>query len=186
MNNVAQHYLINMRDGRVILYTDQAARQVDYHSISEEVAKAIDDGRLTSETVIARIKANLINNQDAWDDLLKKKTTTNVHRSTLTRDDSEGTGTTPSAEEAGEEFNMDVPAGGAHAGEGAPANAGAGDAPAPKNNQGVKRVRGARRGGENNAAGEGAPANAGDAEAGAGEATAAEDAGAGAGEPLKV
>ena len=179
MNNVAQHYLINMRDGRVILYTDQAARQVDYHSISEEVAKAIDDGRLTSETVIARIKANLINNQDAWDDLLKKKTTTNVHRSTLTRADSEGTGTTPSAEAAGDEFNMEVPAGGAPAGE-APANAGAGDAPAPKN-KGGKKDKGAKKGGENNAAGEGAPA-----EAGAGEAPAAEDAGAGAGEPLKV
>lgn len=165
MNNVAQHYLINMRDGRVILYTDQAARQVDYHSISEEVAKAIDDGRLTSETVIARIKANLINNQDAWDDLLKKKTTTNVHRSTLTRADSEGTGTTPSAEAAGEEFNMEVPAGGA---------------PAPKN-KGGKKDKGAKKGDENNAAGKGAPA-----EAGAGEAPAAKDAGAGAAGTLKI
>ena len=183
--NNGQHCLINMRDGRIIPYTNQAIKMVDYHAISHEVAMAIKDGRVTRDEVISRIKANLINNQDAWEDLLKRKTTMNVHRSTLNKDDSEGLGTTPSAEEASGEFQMEVPAGGAPAGDGAPANAGA-EAPAPKNNQGVKRVRGARRGGENNAAGDGAPANAGDAEAGAGEATAAEDAGAGAGEPLKV
>lgn len=177
--NNGQHCLINMRDGRIIPYTNQAIKMVDYHAISHEVAMAIKDGRVTRDEVISRIKANLINNQDAWEDLLKRKTTMNVHRSTLNKDDSEGLGTTPSAEEASGEFQMEVPAGGAPAGE-APANAGAGDAPAPKN-KGGKKDKGAKKGGENNAAGEGAPA-----EAGAGEASAAEDAGAGAGEPLKV
>lgn len=178
--NNGQHCLINMRDGRIIPYTNQAIKMVDYHAISHEVAMAIKDGRVTRDEVISRIKANLINNQDAWEDLLKRKTTMNVHRSTLNKDDSEGLGTTPSAEEASGEFQMEVPAGGAPAGEGAPANAGAGEAPAPKN-KGAKKDKGAKKGGENNAAGEGAPA-----EAGAGEAPAAEDAGAGAGEPLKV
>lgn len=177
--NNGQHCLINMRDGRIIPYTNQAIKMVDYHAISHEVAMAIKDGRVTRDEVISRIKANLINNQDAWEDLLKRKTTMNVHRSTLNKDDSEGLGTTPSAEEASGEFQMEVPAGGAPAGE-APANAGAGDAPAPKN-KGGKKDKGAKKGGENNAAGEGAPA-----EAGAGEAPAAEDAGADAGEPLKV
>lgn len=177
--NNGQHCLINMRDGRIIPYTNQAIKMVDYHAISHEVAMAIKDGRVTRDEVISRIKANLINNQDAWEDLLKRKTTMNVHRSTLNKDDSEGLGTTPSAEEASGEFQMEVPAGGAPAGE-APANAGDGDAPAPKN-KGGKKDKGAKKGGENNAAGEGAPA-----EAGAGEAPAAEDAGAGAGEPLKV
>lgn len=178
--NNGQHCLINMRDGRIIPYTNQAIKMVDYHAISHEVAMAIKDGRVTRDEVISRIKANLINNQDAWEDLLKRKTTMNVHRSTLNKDDSEGLGTTPSAEEASGEFQMEIPAGGAPAGEGAPANAGAGEAPAPKN-KGAKKDKGAKKGGENNAAGEGAPA-----EAGAGEAPAAEDAGAGAGEPLKV
>lgn len=176
--NNGQHCLINMRDGRIIPYTNQAIKMVDYHAISHEVAMAIKDGRVTRDEVISRIKANLINNQDAWEDLLKRKTTMNVHRSTLNKDDSEGLGTTPSAEEASGEFQMEVPAGGAPAGE-APANAGA-EAPAPKN-KGGKKDKGAKKGGENNAAGDGAPA-----EAGAGEAPAAEDAGAGAGEPLKV
>lgn len=178
--NNGQHCLINMRDGRIIPYTNQAIKMVDYHAISHEVAMAIKDGRVTRDEVISRIKANLINNQDAWEDLLKRKTTMNVHRSTLNKDDSEGLGTTPSAEEASGEFQMEIPAGGAPAGEDAPANAGAGEAPAPKN-KGAKKDKGAKKGGENNAAGEGAPA-----EAGAGEAPAAEDAGAGAGEPLKV
>ena len=163
--NNGQHCLINMRDGRIIPYTNQAIKMVDYHAISHEVAMAIKDGRVTRDEVISRIKANLINNQDAWEDLLKRKTTMNVHRSTLNKDDSEGLGTTPSAEEASGEFQMEVPAG---------------DAPAPKN-KGGKKDKGAKKGGENYAAGEGAPA-----EAGAGEAPAAEDAGAGAGEPLKI
>lgn len=105
MNNT-QHYLINMADGRVILYTKQAARQINYHSISEAVAKAISSGKISAKEVISRIKANLINNQDAWDDLLKKKTTMNTRKSTLTPEDTEGSETTPETEEVNEEFDM--------------------------------------------------------------------------------
>lgn len=105
MNNT-QHYLINMADGRVILYTKQAARQINYHSISEAVAKAISSGKISAKEVISRIKANLINNQDAWDDLLKKKTMMNTRKSTLTPEDTEGSETTPETEEVNEEFDM--------------------------------------------------------------------------------
>lgn len=107
MNNT-QHYLINMADGRVILYTKQAARQINYHSISEAVAKAISSGKISAKEVISRIKANLINNQDAWDDLLKKKTTMNTRKTVLNTDDSEGSETTPETEDVGEEFDMPV------------------------------------------------------------------------------
>ena len=58
--NQQEHYLINMADGRRILYTKQAARQINYHPITQEVAYAIDEGRLTWQEVVARIKANLI------------------------------------------------------------------------------------------------------------------------------
>lgn len=104
--NSTQHYLINMTDGRVILYTKQAARQINYHAISEAVAKAISTGRISAKEVISRIKANLINNQDAWDDLLKKKTMMNTRKSTLTPEDSDGSETTPETEEVNKEFDM--------------------------------------------------------------------------------
>ena len=104
--NQQEHYLINMADGRRILYTKQAARQINYHPITQEVAYAIDDGRRTWQEVVARIKANLINNQDAWDDLLKKKTTMNVRKSTLTPEDTEGMETAPEGEDVADEFDM--------------------------------------------------------------------------------
>lgn len=107
-----QHYLINMVDGRVILYTKQAARQINYHPISEAVAFAIGEGRVSAKVVTARIKANLINNQDAWDDLLKKKTTMNMRKTTIAPEDSEGMETTPDEDETVSEFDMPVDAGG--------------------------------------------------------------------------
>lgn len=102
----SENYLINMRDGRLILFTKQAIRQVDYHPISHEVAVAIGDGRVTAMEVVSRIKANLLNNQDAWDDLLKRKTTMNVRKSTLTPDDAEGLETSASAEDMQGAFDM--------------------------------------------------------------------------------
>lgn len=102
----SENYLINMRDGRLILFTKQAIRQVDYHPISREVAVAIGDGRVTPMEVVSRIKANLLNNQDAWDDLLKRKTTMNVRKSTLTPDDAEGLETSASAEDMQGAFDM--------------------------------------------------------------------------------
>ena len=102
----SENYLINMRDGRLILFTKQAIRQVDYHPISHEVAVAIDDGRVTAMEVVSRIKANLLNNQDLWDDLLKRKTTMNVRKSTLTPDDAEGLETSASAEDMQGAFDM--------------------------------------------------------------------------------
>ena len=102
----SENYLINMRDGRLILFTKQAIRQVDYHPISREVAVAIGDGRVTAMEVVSRIKANLLNNQDAWDDLLKRKTTMNVRKSTLTPDDAEGLETSASAEDMQGAFEM--------------------------------------------------------------------------------
>lgn len=102
----SENYLINMRDGRLILFTKQAIRQVDYHPISHEVAVAIGDGRVTPMEVVSRIKANLLNNQDAWDDLLKRKTTMNVRKSTLTPDDAEGLETSASAEDMQGAFDM--------------------------------------------------------------------------------
>ena len=102
----SENYLINMRDGRLILFTKQAIRQVDYHPISREVAIAIGDGRVTAMEVVSRIKANLLNNQDAWDDLLKRKTTMNVRKSTLTPDDAEGLETSASAEDMKGAFEM--------------------------------------------------------------------------------
>ena len=140
-NQSTEHYLINMTDGRRILFTKQAARQINYHPITREVAFAIDAGRITWQEVVSRIKANLINNQDAWDDLLKKKTTMNVRKSTLTPDDTEGMETAPDAEEVADEFKMDV---------GDKPDAPAADAPAP-----AKRGN-SRRGGKKDA-GEAAP-----------------------------
>ena len=102
----SENYLINMRDGRLILFTKQAIRQVDYHPISHEVAVAIGDGRVTPMEVVSRIKANLLNNQDAWDDLLKRKTTMNVRKSTLTPDDAEGLETSASADDMQGAFDM--------------------------------------------------------------------------------
>lgn len=106
MSASTQHYLINMTDGRVILFTKQAVRQINYHPISEAVAMAIGEGRISAKDVISRIKANLINNQDAWDDLLKKKTTMNTRKSTLAAEDSEGTETAPDNEDVAEEFDI--------------------------------------------------------------------------------
>ena len=103
-----RHYLINMVDGRVILYTKQAARQINYHPISPKIALAVTDKRIDWKAVVSRIKANLINNQDAWDDLLKKKTTMNTRKTVLNTDDSEGSETTPETEDVGEEFDMPV------------------------------------------------------------------------------
>jgi len=102
----SENYLINMRDGRLILFTKQANRQVDYHPISAEVAHAIDDGRISWQDVVNRIKANLLNNQDAWDDLLKRKTTMNVRKSTITPEDAEGIETAASAEDMQGAFDM--------------------------------------------------------------------------------
>jgi len=102
----SENYLINMRDGRLILFTKQAIRQVDYHPISAEVAHAIGDGRITWQDVVSRIKANLLNNQDAWDDLLKRKTTMNVRKSTITAEDAEGIETAASAEDMQDAFDM--------------------------------------------------------------------------------
>lgn len=106
MEGSNQHYLINMSDGRVILFTKQAVRQVNYHPISEAVALAIDRGEIDWQSVVSRIKANLINNQDAWDDLLKRKTTMNVRKSTLKPGDTEGAETAPDEEDVGDEFDM--------------------------------------------------------------------------------
>ena len=102
----SENYLINMRDGRLILFTKQAIRQVDYHPISYEVAVAIEDGSVTAMEVVSRIKANLLNNQDEWDDLLKRKTTMNMRKSTLTPDDAEGLETSASAEDMQGAFDM--------------------------------------------------------------------------------
>ena len=102
----SENYLINMRDGRLILFTKQAIRQVDYHPISHEVAMAIENGQVTKEEVISRIKANLLSNQEAWDDLLKRKTTMNVRKSTLTPADADGIETAASQEDMKGAFDM--------------------------------------------------------------------------------
>ena len=103
-----RHYLINMVDGRVILYTKQAVRQINYHPISPKIALAVTEKRIDWKDVVSRIKANLINNQDAWDDLLKKKTTMNTRKTVLNTDDSEGSETIPEDKDVGEEFDMPV------------------------------------------------------------------------------
>ena len=164
-----QHYLINMSDGRVILYTKQAAKQINYHPISRAVAMAVGNGSLNWRDVVSRIKANLINNQDAWDDLLKKKTTMNMRKSTLTPEDTEGQETAPAPEDVGEEFNMDVGDAGGAAGEG---EAPAGDAPAP-----AKPNKGGRRNSKKDQppADKGETADAGEGEAPAGDAPAPGD-----------
>ena len=149
-NQSTEHYLINMTDGRRILFTKQAARQINYHPITSEVAFAIDAGKITWQDVVSRIKANLINNQDAWDDLLKKKTTMNVRKSALTPDDAEGMETAPDADEVADEFEMDV------GDKGDKVDAPAADAPAKRGNS--------RRGGKKNA-GETAAFDASDADA---------------------
>lgn len=102
----SENYLINMRDGRLILFTKQAIRQVDYHPISAEVAHAIGDGRITANEVISRIKANLLNNQDAWDDLLSRKTTMNVRKSLLKPEDAEGIETAASPDDMKGAFKL--------------------------------------------------------------------------------
>lgn len=103
-----RHYLINMVDGRVILYTKQAVRQINYHPISPKIALAVTKKRIDWKDVVSRIKANLINNQDAWDDLLKKKTTMNTRKTVLNTDDSEGSETIPEDKEVSEEFDMPI------------------------------------------------------------------------------
>lgn len=103
-----RHYLINMVDGRVILYTKQAVRQINYHPISPKIALAVTEKRIDWKDVVSRIKAKLINNQDAWDDLLKKKTTMNTRKTVLNTDDSEGSETIPEDKEVSEEFDMPV------------------------------------------------------------------------------
>ena len=113
MSKSTRHYLINMTDGRVILYTKQAANQINYYPISEAAANAISSGKISKTEVIAKIKAHLLDNQDAWDDLLKKKTAMNVRKSTLTPEDTEGAETAPKAEDVDEEFDIpDESAGG--------------------------------------------------------------------------
>lgn len=165
-----QHYLINMSDGRIILYTKQAAKQINYHPISRAVALAVGNGSLDWRVVVSRIKANLINNQDAWDDLLKKKTTMNMRKSTLTPEDTEGQETAPNPDDVGDEFDMG--GGDAPSGEGA-APAGEGDAPA--------KPRGNRR---NSKKGHPPADNGGDAPAGEGAAPAGEGDAPGDGEDL--
>lgn len=108
MTESNRHYLINMVDGRVILYTKQAVRQINYHPISPKIALAVTEKRIDWKDVVSRIKANLINNQDAWDDLLKKKTTMNTRKTVLNTDDSEGSETIPEDKDVGEEFDMPV------------------------------------------------------------------------------
>lgn len=105
MESVNEHYLINMSDGRRVLYTKQAAKQINYHPITANVAYAIDRGEITWQEVVAKIKANLLNNQEAWDELLKKKTTLNVRKSTLKPEDDEGSETSPDGDVDGE-FDM--------------------------------------------------------------------------------
>ena len=154
-----QHYLINMSDGRIILYTKQAAKQINYHPISESVALAIDRGEIDWQSVVSRIKANLINNQDAWDDLLKKKTTMNMRKSTLTPEDTEGQETAPNPDDVGDEFDL---------GDGAAGEGAAPDAPAPtkprSNRRRAQKEQPPADEGETSDAGEGA-APAGDAPA---------------------
>lgn len=154
-----QHYLINMSDGRIILYTKQAAKQINNHPISRAVALAVGDGSLDWRVVVSRIKANLINNQDAWDDLLKKKTTMNMRKSTLTPEDTEGQETAPNPDDVGDEFDL---------GDGAAGEGAAPDAPAPtkprSNRRRAQKEQPPADEGETSDAGEGA-APAGDAPA---------------------
>ena len=164
-----QHYLINMSDGRVILYTKQAAKQINYHPISRAVAMAVGNGSLNWRDVVSRIKANLINNQDAWDDLLKKKTTMNMRKSTLTPEDTEGQETAPAPEDVGEEFNMPVDG----AGEGAAPAGEGGGAPAPAKPKGNGRGRNSKK--DQPPADNGEPADAGEGAAPAGEGAAPGD-----------
>lgn len=106
MESANEHYLINMSDGRRVLYTKQAAKQINYHPITANVAYAIDRGEITWQEVVAKIKANLLNNQEAWDELLKKKTTLNVRKSTLKPEDDEGSETSPDGGDVDGEFDM--------------------------------------------------------------------------------
>lgn len=106
MESANEHYLINMSDGRRVLYTKQAAKQINYHPITANVAYAIDRGEITWQDVVAKIKANLLNNQEAWDELLKKKTTLNVRKSTLKPEDDEGSETSPDGGDVDGEFDM--------------------------------------------------------------------------------
>ena len=106
MSKSTRHYMINMTDGRLILYTKQAANQINYYPISEAAAKAIASGKISKKEVIAKIKAHLLDNQDAWDDLLKKKTAMNVRKSTLTPEDTEGAETSPDETDVTQEFDL--------------------------------------------------------------------------------
>lgn len=162
MNNT-QHYLINMADGRVILYTKQAARQINYHSISEAVAKAISSGKISAKEVISRIKANLINNQDAWDDLLKKKTMMNTRKSTLTPEDTEGSETTPETEEVNEEFDMPLADGEGAKKNGNKANGGKGGARRSNRNEQKEETPENAKGETSADGGEAAPDDGGEA-----------------------
>lgn len=162
MNNT-QHYLINMADGRVILYTKQAARQINYHPITAAVAHAVGEGRISAKDVIARIKANLINNQDAWDDLLKKKTTMNMRKSTLAPEDTEGTETAPETEEVNEEFDMPLADGEGAKKNGNKTNGGKGGARRSNRNEQKEETPENAKGETPADGGEAAPADGGEA-----------------------
>ena len=135
--------------------------QIQRTQLSKEIQKHL---------IVCR-RVNLINNQDAWDDLLKKKTTMNMRKSTLTPEDTEGQETAPAPEDVGEEFNMPVDG----AGEGAaPAGEGGGAPAKPKGNG---RGRNSKK--------DQPPADNGEsADAGEGAAPAGEGAAPGDGEDL--
>ena len=103
-----QKYAINLRDGRVVLCTNETITQIDYYLISEKVAVAIENGVLDKTEVITRIKQGFFANPAAWDEMLEQKVATNVRKSQIPLDQAEAAETR--VDTTGKQtFDMDIP-----------------------------------------------------------------------------
>ena len=100
---------LNLRDGRVVLCTNETLTNIDYYAISEKVAKAIESGILNRKEVIAKVKGKLLTSQEEWDALLTKKTTQNVRHSDIKAEDAERSETRIEKEDVETEFDMEIP-----------------------------------------------------------------------------
>ena len=101
-----QSYLLNMRDGRVVLYTKQIAKNADYRPITSELAHRIASCEVDVKDVMRVIQAQLFNDREAWEEILKRKALQNVRHSELTLEDSSGLETSPDPDEKVVEFDM--------------------------------------------------------------------------------
>lgn len=99
-------YLFNMRDGRVVLFTKQIAKNADYRPITSSLAHQIAAGEVAAADVMRVIQAKLFNDREAWEEILKRKALQNVRHSELTLEDSEGLETRPDPDEKLVEFDM--------------------------------------------------------------------------------